>query len=194
MKNKQFIFLYPIPEIINFEIESNVWRGKKFKKLEKEAFRNKYKTILNKCIDARYRKRGFKINYAVFNETPVSEIIELQKSDKIIKAGLNFKTHITKGIYPNQDYILNQLKGVKTIRIAGFHMWDCVERLAKRAYERGLDTLVDEDLTEFFGMRFLESNFNIKEYEGIKQKYSKESLDRIIEVRKNKPWLWSNLY
>lgn len=190
MKNKQFIFLYPISEIIDFEIESNAWRGKKFKKLEKEQFREKYKDILNKCIDTRYRQKGFKINYAIFNETPISNVIELKKSDKILKVGLDFKTHIAKGIYPKQDYILNQLNDDKVIRIAGFHMWDCVERLAKKAYERGLNTLVDEDLTEFFGRKFLEPKFNIKEYEGIKQKYSRESLDMIIEARKNKPWLW----
>ena len=32
-------------------------------------------------------------------------------------------------------------------------MWDCVEKLAKRAHQKGLDTLVDEDLTEFLFLR-----------------------------------------
>jgi len=139
---KQFIFLYPIPEIINAELQY------------KEKIKESYQIALNKCIDLRYRKQGFIINYAIFDDTSISSVIKLQKSDKIIKVGLDFKTHITKqpnGKYPspNQNYILNQLGEIKIIRIGGFHKQDCVEKLAKRAYEKGIDTLVDEDLTEF---------------------------------------------
>ena len=106
-----------------------------------DAFRQKYKTTLNRCIDVRYGQKGFKINYVVFDGSSVSDIIELQKSDKVIEVGLDFKTHTTKRVngeypYPDQDYILNQLGKTNVIRIAGFHMWDCVEKLAKRAYER----------------------------------------------------------
>jgi len=126
-----------------------------------EAFRKKYSNMLNKCVDQRYRQNGFGINWAIFDDCTVSEIIKLQPSDRIIKVGLYSKTHIAKKLYPNQDNILEQLGEVRVIRVAGFHMWDCVEKLAKRAHEMGLGTLVDEDLTEFFSWRLNDRNFKI---------------------------------
>ena len=143
---QEFVFLYPIPEIINFELGCKRWMNVK----EPDLFKQKYKLLLNQCIDLRYRQKGFNINYALFNDTTLSDMIELHESDKILNVGMDFKTHTTKKSdgtysYPNQDYIINQLGIVKVIRIAGFHMWDCVEKLAKRSYERGLNVLVDED-------------------------------------------------
>jgi hypothetical protein len=188
---KQFVFLYPIPEIINFEIENHGWSEKR----GIEFFKKKYKRVLNACIDTRYRKKDYKINYAIFDDTSVSDIINLQSSDTIIKVGLDFKTHTTKQSngeypYPNQDYILNQLGEISTIRIAGFHMWDCVERLAKRAYERGLNTLVDEDLTEFFAGRLRDPNFRIDKYPTYNPRDNGEMSKFFIEARKECPWLW----
>jgi hypothetical protein len=191
---KQFIFLYPIPEIINFEIENHG----RYEKGGVDTFRQKYKNTLNRCINVRYRQKGFGINYAVFDKSPVSDLIELQQSDKIIEVGLDFKTHTTKQPngdypYPNQDYILNQLNGVNVIRIAGFHMWDCVEKLAKRAYEKGLDTLVDEDLTEFFTGRLKDIDFKVDEYPTYNARKQLGSMFKIfIEARKGRPWLWQD--
>lgn len=180
---KQFVFLYPIPEYIDYEIDNHSFGDK--------TFRQKYKTLLNKCIDLRYRQNGFGINYVLFNKSPVSDVVELKESDRIIEVGLDFKTFTTKQPdetyhYPDEDYILNQLNA-SIIRISGFHMWDCVEKLAKKAYERGLDTLVDEDLTEFFTARIKEKVFRLDAFPG----HSKENIrkfEEFIEVRKNKPW------
>ena len=191
---KQFVFLYPIPEIIDFEIKNHGWSEES----GIDEFRQKYKTAVNKCIDARYRQKGFGINYAVFDESSISDIIELQASDRIIKVGLDFKTHTTKqpngeGLYPDQNYILNQFNGVQVVRIAGFHMWDCVERLAKRAYERELGTLVDEDLTEFFTRRFRNPDFKIEVYPTYNPRKNHDSMfDMFMEARKEKPWLWQD--
>jgi len=146
---KKFVFLYPTPEIIDFEIKNHGWS---FKGGEK-AFRARYKKILNQCIDIRYRQKGFKINYAVFDGSPVSDIIHLRDSDKIIEVGLDFKTHIDNRVYPNQDFILDKLGKTRKLRIAGFHLWDCVERLARRAHEKGVNVLIDEDLTELLEYR-----------------------------------------
>lgn len=191
---KQFVFLYPIPEIINFEIENHGWSEKG----GVDSFRQKYKKLLNASIDARYRQKDFGINYAVFDGSPISDVIDIQQSDRIIEVGLDFKTHTTKQSngeypYPNQDHILNQLNRTKIIRIAGFHMWDCVERLAKKAYERGLDTLVDEDLTDFFSGRLRDPDFKIDKYSTYNPRQKQGSMfDMFIEARKERPWLWQD--
>jgi hypothetical protein len=221
---KQFVFLYPIPEIIDFEIEQGAYgfrdedREKEFlqrlKKAksedEKESIRQKtlqviksefrvvYRNGLNACIDTRYRRKGFGISYAVFDGSPVSNVINLQQSDRIIEVGLDFKTHTTKHPngeypYPDQDHILNQFNGMQVLRIAGFHMWDCVERLAKNAYERGLDTLVDEDLTEFFTGRLRDPDFKIDRYPTYNPRKAQGSMfDIFMEARKERPWLWQD--
>lgn len=183
---KSFIFLYPIPEIVGWEIEN---------KFIKKGY---YSERLAMCIDSRYRKKGFKINYAVFDGSPVSDVIKIQPSDRIIEVGLDFKTHTTKQqngeyLYPDQDYILNQLNGTKVIRVAGFHMWDCVERLARRAYERGINTLVDEDLTEFFSMMLKDQDFRVDKYPTYNaRKHQGRFFDIFMEARKDKPWLWQD--
>jgi len=49
---------------------------------------------------------------------------------------MNYGYHRTKNAdgtypYPDQGYILNQFMPVESLRVAGFHLWDCVQRLAK---------------------------------------------------------------
>lgn len=160
MTQKEFIFLYPISQIFDFEIKNHEWSSEE----GAEAFRKKYSDTLNRCIDRRYRQKNFQINFAVFDDCAVSGVIRLQSSDRIIKVGLDFKTHRTERIYPSQEYILSQLERVQIIRIAGFHRWDCVEKLAKCACEKDLDVLVDEDLTETFPYRLEDENFKEDEY------------------------------
>lgn len=164
---KEFAFLYPIPEHINYEIENHGWHEE-----GNENFKKRYGYTLNQCIDLRYRQNGFGINWIIFDNHPISDVINVQVSDRIIEVGLDYKTHTTEQLdrtflYPDPDHILDKLPKSKTLTIAGFHMWDCVERLAKRAYERELDVLVDEDLTEFFAGRLNDPDFRIDRYPSI---------------------------
>lgn len=175
---KEFVFLYPIPEIIDYEINISPEQ-------DKEEFRREYKTILNRCIDFRYRQKGFGINYAVPSGSYVSDVITLQNSDRIIEIGA--------AEYSKEDFILNQLNGAGIIRIGGFHMWDCVDRLARRSYERKLDTLVDEDLTELFISRMEEPEFRVDTYPTFNpREFRKEMFDIFMKSRKDKPWFWQD--
>lgn len=177
-----FVFLYPIPEIIDFEIKINQYRTRNFKQL--------YKEKLNECIDLRYRKENFQINYVVFDDTPLSDIIKINKEDRILKAGLYFETH-KKYIYPNPDFVINQLEEIEKLRIGGFHMWDCVEKFAKRAYERKINVLVDEDLTEFFTSRIRDEDFKTNIYPTfIPRKKGQDFFEDFMRARKTRPWLW----
>lgn len=187
MAEKEFVFLYPIPQIINFEVKNHGWSEKG----GVDAFRKKYSDVLNRCIDQRYRQKGFGINYAIFDDCVVSKVINLRPGDKIIKVGIDFKIHTAEKAYPNQEYILNQLNKISIIRIAGFHMWDCVEKMAKCAYGKGLNVLVDEDLTEFFSGRLNDKDFRIDKYPTYKPRRH-GMFKYFMEAREQRPWLWQN--
>ncbi len=193
---KQFVFLYPMPEIIDWEIKNGsygVAGGEK-------TYRLKYKTTFNECIDLRYRQKGFAINFAVFNGSPVSEVVELCPADRVIEVGLDFNTHRTKQPngkypYPDPDYLLDQLGEAEFLVIAGFHMWDCVEKMARRVFERGMNVLVDEDLTEFFAFNIKHPDFAVGKYPSLDFRKIFESstlMSEFLEARKHRPWLWQN--
>ena len=188
---KQFLYLYPIKEYFDSEFERR-WLPED----DGKEFRQRYSQTLNRCIDVRYRQNGFRISYAVFDGSPIDRIIELRDDDRVIEVGMDFETHTTElpdktYPYPNQDFILNQLETLQVLRVAGFHMWDCVEKLARRAHERGLDVLVDEDLTEFFPMMLRHSGFRVDRFPSYNPRDRGESIfEGFIEARKGKPWLW----
>lgn len=171
---------------------------KEARRANAESFRPFYSEKLNACIDERYRKNGFEIVYARFSDQEISDVINLHPTDRVIKVGMSSTTHTTKlengtFVYPDNDFILNQLFPVSHLRVAGFHMWDCVEKLAKRAYERGINVLVDEDLTEFFGARIFDEEFKIGEFPTYNpRKNGNFSFEMFLNARKDKPWLWQN--
>ncbi len=221
-KTNQFLFLYPIKEYFDGMIDKDafaflqiqglgnypdlklridsaksrqeqivVW--KEAQKRDYDLFKPEYSKIWNSCIDLRYRKNNFNINYFVFDDCNVSDVVRLCGADKIVKVGLTFAKHTSKKVYPNPDSILNKLpKNMKHLRMAGFHMWDCVEKVAKRAHERGIDVLVDEDLTEFLMGRVMTSDFKFDKYPGYNpRKYFKgtRGYEEFMEPRIKRPWL-----
>lgn len=162
------------------------------------TYRPVYAKKLNSCIDWRYRKNNFQIYYAILDDGSVSDIIEQRESDIIIKVGIDSFSHREKNKdgdynYPNPDFILNQIRSPEKLVIAGFHMWDCVEKLAQTSYNRGINTLVDEDLTEFFAGRLNDRDFRIKKYPNYNaRKLKGKMFDIFIAARKHKPWLWQD--
>lgn len=185
---KEFIFLYPIPEYINHSIKNNDF--------DEENFREIYSEKLNKSIDERYRQKGFGVNYVIFDGHEISDVVKTRKTDRIIEAGVDFKTHTTKQvdgsyIYPNPDDVLNRLGNLSTVRVAGFHLWDCVEKMARRAHQRGCNVLVDEDLTELFGAVIRDENFRTDRYPNYNpRKHGSVMFDMFMSARKGVPWLW----
>lgn len=174
---KSFIFLYPIPDYIDFEL----WNHERSYEHGKKAFRKRYKELLNKCIDLRYRQKGFGINYAITYRSEVSDVIKLKPKDRIIKVKFD------------EDSVLNKLGDVEKLWVAGFHLWDCVEKLAKRAYKRGIDVKVDEDLTELFVYRVVDPKFCPEKFPNFNPHELGEGEFRaFMETRREKPWLWQD--
>jgi len=196
---EQFVFMYPIPE--NFEPELSI--GSKLFKSElniEKGFKGIYRTVLNECIDKRYRQNGFQINWAIFNHHDISDMIKRCEKDRILEVGIGFNTPATeingKYQYPNEDYILDKLAEsgeINSLRVAGFHAFDCVEKLAKRAYERGINSLVDEDLTEFLTHRMIMPGFKVDKYPTFNPFLLDINVkDRFFNARKKKPWFWQD--
>lgn len=158
-------------------------------------FKNWYSAVLNACIDARYRSQGFSVYFALLDDTIISDAIKVRSEDKIIYVGMNAKTHRTKKSdgtysYPDENHIIYQLGNPDVLRIGGFHSNDCVSRVAKCAYGRNLNVLVDEELTELLvGYISLEPNFKISEYTPIRIVERNELNFYSIEQRSEKPWL-----
>jgi hypothetical protein len=213
---KSFVFLYPIAEYINHEIKNKsegysdhfLEKLTKFemnrasskpeklrirhylREVRENRFKNYYANMLDECIDKRYRQKDYAINYALFNNHVISKVINLRPSDKVITVGMTLDEHKIRR-YPSNDFILEQLGNPEILRIGGFHMWDCVEKLAKRAYKKGIDVLVDEDLTEFSFARFRDNDIKTDTYPS----FNPDSLegfvkDEFVRVRKARPWLW----
>jgi hypothetical protein len=207
---KAFIFLYPQQDIIDWEVKkSDRYYMRKYKELHGDEghkdYRELYGHVLNACIDTRYRQEGFTIFFALLDETQVSDLIDVYPDDKVIYVGMDAQTHRTKNqdgeySYPDQDHILKQLGEISTLRVGGFHLHDCVEKLARRAYERGLDVLVDEDLTEIFPMRMVDHNFKVDRYptfdpyELLKMDGSISFFKMFMDGRSECPWLYQYDY
>ncbi len=169
---KHFVFMYPIKEYFEQEL-----KGMPQERIEK------YTRVLNECIEQRYRNKGFKVSFITFKGSP-AYIVEVKKEDRIIEVEVDFKTHIKYNKYPNENNILNKLGNVKILRIAGFHLWDCVQRTAEAAYKKGIEVLIDEDITELLVWRMDRPSFKINKYPNIPKEFNNEYF---LENRKGKP-------
>jgi hypothetical protein len=181
---KNFLFLYPIKEYINAVCE------------RRQAFNPDYEREwcrdLRECIQLRYKSKGFEVNYALFDDTPLHP--SFNNMDKVIRVGMTFKEHVTpwngKYKYPSEKKIISPLLNSSEIVVAGFHLGDCVDRVAKSAHDKGIKTLVDEELTELFGYIKELPSFHKERFPSVIPDERWEDIERIIKYRKERPWLY----
>src|SRR3989344_3770814 len=98
-------------------------------------------------------------------------------------------------LYPDEEQIISQLGKIELLRVGGFHTYDCCSRVARRAYEKGMDVLVDEDLTQFFPLVFEHSHFKIDDYPLVnpRDEIIRQHLwELFLANRRNKPWFIQN--
>jgi len=113
---------------------------------------------------------------------------------------MNFKTHTTKingkYPYPDTDFILNQLEKGGDLWVTGFHLWDCVQKVAERAYSRGWKTLIDEDLTEALQYRIRDSDFRVDKFLTFNPFAWDDERDKSFSAEflkaRSKPWMWQD--
>lgn len=146
----EFLFLFPIQPYLDGVIGE---RGERWTHSDLLAPR------LNVLIDKRYRQNGYGVNWVFFSEesdpsSPDWSLkapeFNIEAEDRILTAGVPLSLFLENKTYPEPEHILGQLPEHSSLRVGGFHQWDCVSKVAKAAYGKGADVLVDEDTTELF--------------------------------------------
>ena len=184
----QYLFLFPVKEYFETLIKNSVFKIKGHKVNE-----------LFDIINARYRTNRYDLNWLLFSQSSnvsepdlniVPDYVDIRRKDRILVAGISFDRHISEKVYADPDFVLNQLPTHNKLVIGGFHQWDCVNSIARKSYERGIETFVDEDTTDLFFLRralyripLIRKRLNLKGL-GIPE----HLFEVAIEVRKNKPW------
>jgi hypothetical protein len=178
---KTLLFLYPHEQYFEHQIG---WRPF-------PEFPDQYAARLKECIDARYRQHEYRVAWARFPDLPISALAPVENNDIIISASITFKRHTMEQRagyeYPSVGRLFVQLPHISSLRVGGFHLWDCVQRVARHAYAAGIHTIVDEDLTEISATRLFQQGIDIARFtppEPIPSFY-----DQFIESRKDKPWM-----
>ena len=170
--SKEFVFLFPITPYLKIETKQVV---------HIPDFKQKYQEIFNECIDVRYRQKRFNINFVLNKGQSVSTMIVNRPNDKTIV------------MYPKNNWAsaITGFDKNTVLRIAGFHLFDCVDKLAETAYKSGIkNTKVDEDLTEFFAHRVIEPDFDVSKTPNIDRSlFTSEFFQMYKIARQNKPWL-----
>ena|SRR3989338_4925684 len=181
----KFAFLYPDEEIFKAQVEFGAKKG------DIEEYSKRYKQILNACIDQRYRKKGFAIHYVVFSDRTVSGMIDTKINDIMLDAGMTFEEHIPNGKKADYASIFPKIIPVDKLVLGGFYVGDCVEEFAKKAHGLGIDTLIDEDLTDLLPLAIKRGiktdsypNFDPRTFKGA------GAYEHFIKSGKDKPWLY----
>lgn len=145
--------------------------------------------ILNECIQKRYRKKGFEIIFVIYPDKEAYGV-DVKTGDTVIYTDVTFtkaigydieghKKEVTDIKYPSEEDIFNKVGKVDKIVIGGYHHSDCVRRVAEYFNKRGINTLVDLDLTDLFFNRYYEADFDIENYD---LKIQKDNLIATFEI------------
>ena len=165
---KVFLYLYPIEEFTKMFLFHD-------DSLYDEWNVERPLPILNDTINQRYREKGYQIVYALY---PDKDLYGLKKSakDLIVYTDILFSeasAYDENGVkknnfipkYPNEKLLLEQLGAIDKLVVGGYHVMDCVKRVAEVALSLGIDTLVDLDLTDLFFYVYKQKDFfDIKNY------------------------------
>ena len=188
----QFVFLFPDKWNIDKDLIKNNPPWGVFGRF------TEYSRLLDQCIELRYRSKGFGINHVLLKGESISSLVKLNDSDNIFYANIsredmNIACKANKDYHADSEQIISQLGLTPDdeLIIGGFHLRDCVSRLAKDAYNKGINVLVDEDLTETFLHRSKSSDFRI----GVSNSFnplekSLQFYNYCVKANEGKPWMY----
>lgn len=189
---KEFLFLYPVTPFLDYCLRLGTRENRRYHLADALCDR------FNDIIEARYRQRGFSVNWLMFSQddqaqnpdlTLKAEEIAFNNEDRILTSGVSFKRLVEDKQYPDFEYILSQLpEPVDRLVVGGFHQWDCVDMLAAEAYKRGIPTIVDEDTTDVY---FVGGSSRLKTplvRDSFQEWVPDHLLDYVKKDRAKRPW------
>ncbi|MDD4298578.1 MAG: hypothetical protein PHS98_02995 [Bacilli bacterium] len=154
---RKLLFLFPIEEYMQL-----LW-----------GYKPQIYDLLNETINERYRQKGYQIVFLTFKKKPTFGITVLN-TDKVIEGDITFEEHTTpigkdengKDIYryTSNEYLESLLGEFEELVVCGFHAQDCVMRVAEYFYSLNNATVIDEELTDFFGILSKRFYFNKGKY------------------------------
>jgi hypothetical protein len=119
----------------------------------------------------------------------------VEDKDRVLETEVTFQNHVLTRTYIDNATLLSRFgdnQEIEHLRVAGFHIWDCVEKFAKEAHGSGVDVLIDEDLTEFLTSRIRsKKGFKRAVYPSYNPRlYGRNSFNQFMRARRGKPWFW----
>ena len=153
--NKVFLYLYPIKDYTKMFLHDDEYYDEEH--LERPL------PILNETIEKRYREKGYQVVFVLYSDRDLYGI-EKKEVDKVIFTDIFFSDSSNR--YPSEELLLNQLGNIDELVVGGYHVLDCVKRVAENALLKGINTLVDLDLTDlFFKLYQQKEYFDIYNYD-----------------------------
>ncbi len=191
-----FLFLYPYRYFFQHELQLSRRMGKP-----------PYFTLspLNHLIDCRYRQLGYTVYWVLAGKPESLMAPDLSQLEPLVKTGptdVFISSGVPYGVEDKWRYgrtrdVLAQLPSrITDLKVGGFHQWDCVNRIARAAYVRGLPVLVDEHLTDHFfcfhGLGDLIPDTCDYTFAGFGhvERWARDpmTLEHIRHMRKRRPW------
>ena len=161
---KVFLCMYPIDEFIKpFIVEDEGYYASIGTKHPMPLF--------NQAIEKRYREKGYEVVYATFRYKPLYKGIEQKPGDSIIYADVFFNEFVAFNPtpdftpkYPDNQKLLEQIGPMDELVVGGFHVTDCVEKMALTASQNNIKVSIDPEMSDLFFTNYDEDYFQIDNY------------------------------
>lgn len=183
------LFLFAYPQEIFFNIPFR-WPDEKIESL-------------NDAIETRYRSQGWQVGFLTYDNWSIDARIKVSEKDLRItdgqtvyddkKAGVIRRTSDNQPAWPNPAVIIDKFPKISQLNVGGFHEGSCTDIIAKEAYGRGINTLVDEELTNLF-LAYkpgeLQVTGQFPQADRCKGFRDDLLMEYFLERRAGKPWLY----
>lgn len=131
---------------------------------------------LNRAVDERYRYKGYDIYWHLFAGHVASPLVSITPGDHVIEGDITFAQHTAvreDGTHPYTDTacVVKWLGHYPEVVVTGYHLHDCVDKIAAALHGVGCKTLVDEDLTEWFLRLLHRPGFRLDSYPSLTPRY-----------------------